>query len=168
MYAISWVNLLNDYEKKAMEHDDFLIRDDLCIASRRLDLQSLMLVKSQSVGTHQMLKVDTTNTIRQMPRALDSLKKCRTFWQLVMCWNLHFVAAGRTALQEYELATSNPSAQESPKASTTKHLCGIVYIALNRIHPELLAERDRYLSDIRRWGLASEQLFSQSPPQLRR
>jgi len=37
-----------------------------------LDLQSLMLVNTQSLATHQRLKIDGNNAIYQIPQTFDS------------------------------------------------------------------------------------------------
>jgi hypothetical protein len=78
--------------------------------------------------------------------------------------NFHFTATGRAAVGKYKLELEkNASEQESVHWSSNNNVCGTAYLPPNRIPAELLAERNEYLDDIRKWELASTQLFSQIP-----
>jgi hypothetical protein len=55
------------------------------------------------------------------------------------------------------------SEQESVHWSSNNNVCGTAYLPPNHISAELLAERDEYLDDIRKWEIASTKLFSQIP-----
>jgi hypothetical protein len=71
--------MLHKYHKMTGQHGEVPNRDDLGSEFMGLDLQSLILVNTQSLETHQMLKEDINRCIRHMPPVFDSLKECRTF-----------------------------------------------------------------------------------------
>jgi hypothetical protein len=100
---------------------------------------------------HKNLKLEINKAIGQLPPACSFMQQCRAFIQLTMHRNFHFLATSPAAVREYELSTKH----ESLQVNTINHLCDVEYMAPNRISPELLVEQDEYLSDTRRWELAS-------------
>ena len=160
-YASSGVSLLYSCHADQLSPSS-LVEDDLYSAFSGLDLQSLIHVNIRTLATHQNLKDDINVVLRLMPDVFKNLKECRTFWQLIMRRNLHFLATARAVVQAWDSSAEDTTTSDSLYLKNKNNPCAVAFTKPENIPPKLLGERDQCLADIRRWQLASAPLFSQS------
>lgn len=160
-YASSGVSLLYSCHADKVSPTSF-VEDDVYSAFSGLDLQSLILVNTQSLATHHSLKEDINVVLRLMPETFTTLKECRTFCQLIMRRNLHFLATANAEVRAWGSSKEEAAKSECLNLKNSNNPCGVSYKTPENVPPELLQERDQCLADIRHWELGSAALFSRT------
>jgi hypothetical protein len=144
------------------------LEEDLYYAFVGLDLQALLFLDSRPAQIHQSFQEGMNRAIQLMPTAFSSLKECYTYWQVIMRRNFHFAAAARAEVLGLGLE-HNPSLDV--ESVTKQDVTGLQpgnnawshsNEGMKKIPPVVLEEQNRCLQDIRRWELASLQLFKQN------
>jgi hypothetical protein len=141
------------------------IEEGLHAAFSELDLQALLFLDKRSTMMHRQIKEDVNITISLMPEQFETMHQCRTYWQLIMRRNFHFIAAARAAVSnplscinvggpEESFTITCLRAENTPWSNPTNVSSG------SRIPSHLLDEQQRYVKDIRRWERAAESIFS--------
>ena len=171
-YATSAVSLLYRWEleqsnPRISHHTrQSPIEEDLYLAFSGLDLQALLLVDNRPTSAHEDLKVEMSKAIKLMPSTFKDLKECRSFCELILRRNFHFIATARAAIQEevggFSTQVAGVETQEAARLRPGNNPWSVSSKASKQIPFILLQEQDQCLRDIQRWKLASAELFSRS------
>ena len=142
----------------------FLIEEDLHSAFCGLDLQALLFLDNRPAHLHRRLADKMTAAVEEMPGEFVDLKDCRTFLQVIMRRNFHFIAAARSEIQDVEpnvdhadqdLAAFRPGNNVWIKSTSTLHSPKTIPLALRK-------QRDQYIADVHQWRKASAHLFQRT------